>query len=276
MKRGFSYAVAALGLVGAGLRGLQLHTGYEADTGLPIAGNLYWPALVAFSVLAVALIFLWAWRQPKEKGVPFGDVFGTSSMAYKTIAVCCGAGMVAVGIYGAIVVLTRELPQAQSLLQRVGLAASALVWLLGSAAGLGLVVLAAMQGNRGQGRPGLVSLTAVPMFWAGLALVFTYRDYSAEPALSLFALELFSVIAVMYGLYAQASFLFSFGSVRRFQACSLVACYLLFTTQGGQVVQVLLGGEMTWQTPMLLRQVMLLCCGVFLYANVLITQSRES
>ena len=277
MKRWFSFAVLLMGLAGAGLRGLQLHTGYEPDTGLPISGNLYWTALVALSVFAVVLIFLYGGRRRISKGLPFAQVFATSSPVYKTVAVLCGAVMVAGGAYGAFLVLTREMTTAETALQRLGLATTAVAWLLGSLAGLGLIMMAALQGDRQEPdaqekSAGLVGLGAVPMFWAGLSLVFTYRDYSAGPALSLFVLELFCVIAVMYGLYAQASFLFSFGSVRRFQVCSLAACYLLLTTQGGQAVQVLLGGSIGWSTSMLLRQVMLLCCGVFLFANVLISQ----
>ena len=268
MKSYIPAFAAAAGVVGAVLRGLNLHTGYEEGTCLPIPGNVPQIALVVLSILAV-LAFLVLSRQFKEQaGVPFERAFGCGSTLYKTIAVCTGLVMCAAGVYGLYLLVTNRGGAPDGTL--AGLLPMIPLWLLAILTMASFVVLASAQAH-GSITESRAIFSVIPMFWACFDLIITFKDNGASPFVSLYAFELFAAIALVFAFYAVAGFLYARSNPARFVFTASLGVFFSWTCVGGYLVCGLLGGTpVVLTTEAVLRYACFAAASVYLLANLVI------
>lgn len=265
------------GVLGAVLRGMNLNTGYEPGTCLPIPGNLPQTLLIALSVLAVVLFLLVGRMFRPARGALYLTTFGCQSSLYKTVAVVSGVAMGAAGVAG----MYRVLTGATSTFDALGNANPFAVlvplvplWLLAILSTASFIVLASAQA-RGQLSEKRALLSIIPMFWACFDLIITFKDNGASPFVSLYAFELFAAIALVFAFYTLAGFFYAKSNPGRFVAFASLAVFFCLTCVGGYLVCALLGGSpVTLTAESVLRYVCFLGAAVYLLANlVLCTRS---
>jgi hypothetical protein len=233
MKKHISYlCYPVLALVGGALcacvRLMQNRTGFEADTGLPISGNLYAALLpVLLLVLAVAAIFTARFFPEKRQrdGQGFGDCFFSVSPLGATVVVCgiflCFAG----GVYDIYAALTLTHSSADVLVG--GFAILSAGCLLPAAAAArrrpdeqgGLSPAASFSGTL---------LLAPVVFWI-LLLVIVYRTHSVNPTLEAYYPQLLALVFLVLAFFKTSSFAFQDGRSRQFLVCSMLAVILCLT-----------------------------------------------
>ncbi len=261
------FAAAIFGILGAILRGLNLYTGYETGTNLPIAGNAPQRALIVLSVAFFAAMLLWAFLLRPRRGISFEAAFGCKHTAYKMLAVLAALFMGGSGLFGLYGVAT-----AGGLYQAGGLDSLPLVplWLLALLTTVSFIYTASGQA-RGNMTEKHATFTVVPMFWACFDLIITFKDNGASPFVSLYAFELFAAIALVYAFYAMSAFLYATGNPARFVSMASLAVFFCFTCVGGYLVCAMLGGSsVVLDTESILRYVCFGSSAVYLLANLFI------
>ena len=236
-KRLIPVVAAVGGVIGAVLRGLNLLTGYEPETNLPIAGNGAQTALIVLSVLTAAVLFVCARGFRADRGAVFEEMFGSSSAGFKVLSVLAGLVMIAAGAGGFYLLLPQFSGQSSifSLLPLIPL------WLLAILTGGCFIGLAAALSRRAVTET-TAAMTVVPMFWSCFDLIITFKDNGASPFVGLYAVELFAAIALTYAFYALAGFLYSRSSPFRFAVSAGLAVFFCLTTVGGAAIHFLAGG----------------------------------
>ena len=265
---------AALGGAAAWvLRLLQNHTGYEADTGLPIPGNLAGLALAALLAgLAIALAVT-ARLLPAEEdpGPVLPKDFSTENAGLLTVPMC-GVFLLALSglcdlaeslrmLPGGLVSSRHAIygilragglgysPQGQILLGALSLAA----------AGSLFPVLAGCRRREGGPRHKAPSaITLLPVAAMVVRLVLTYRIDSVNPSLSMYYVELLALVFMTLAFYRLSSFAFQAGRTRHFgfyAAASLVLCAASLADGSAYLSSLLLyaGGAVTLMGFLLLR-----------------------
>lgn len=271
-KRLIPAAAAAAGVLGAILRGYNLHTGYEEGTCLPIPGNLPQTLLIAFSVVVVAGVLLWSRSFASRRGASFEQAFGCQNTGYKMLAVVTALVMGVAGALGLISLLTGGGATALStegnpLMNFIPLIP---LWLLAILTMVSFIITAAAQ-SRGTISESSAVFTIIPMFWACFDLIITFKDNGASPFVSLYAFELFAAIALVFAFYAIAGFLYSTGNPARFVFAASVGVFFSFTCVGGYLVCWLLGGSpIVLSTEAMLRYACFGAASVYLLANLVI------
>lgn len=262
-------ALAALaGVVGAVLRGLNLHTGYEEGTCLPIPGNAPQTALIALSIVAVIAFLALSRLFRKQAGAPFERAFGCGSALYKTVAVCAGLVMCAAGVYGLYLLITNRGGAQDGTL--AGLLPLIPLWVLAILTMVSFVVLASAQAH-GSITEGRAVFSVIPMFWACFDLIITFKDNGASPFVSLYAFELFAAIALVFAFYAVAGFFYARSNPARFVFAASLGVFFSWTCVGGYLVCGLLGGTpVVLTTEAVLRYACFGAASVYLLANLVI------
>lgn len=275
MKKQYALPLtAALGGAAAWvLRLLQNHTGYEADTGLPIPGNF---AALALAVLLVGLAaalaltarFLPAEEEPgpvlprdfavKSAGLlslPMGGVFllalsGLSDLAEGLRLLPEGLVSSRHAIYGILRAGGLGFtPQGQLLMGALTLAAAVSLF----------PVLAGCRRREGGPRHRAPSaITLLPVAALVVRLVLTYRIDSVNPSLTMYYVELMALVFLTLGFYRLSSFAFQAGQTRRFgfyAAAALVLCAASLADGSAYLSSLLLyaGGALTLTGFLLLR-----------------------
>lgn len=223
---------AALGGAAAWvLRLLENRTGFEADTGLPVPGNLAALALAALLAgLGIALAAA-ARLLPAEEGP--GPVlprdFSTENAALLTVPMC-GVFLLALSGLADLAESFRILPAGlvssrhaiYGILRSGGLGYTAggqlLLGALSLAAAVSLFpVLAGCRRREGAPRHKAPSaITLLPVAALVVRLVLTYRIDSVNPSLSMYYVELLALVFMTLGFYRLSSFAFQAGQTRRF------------------------------------------------------------
>ena len=275
LKRYIPVFAALAGVVGAMLRGLNLHSGYEDGTGLPIPGNAPQTALIVLSVVMVALFYVLGHGFCRQRGASFEDTFGCSSTAYKTIAVLCGLAMGAAGAGGLYLLVTGTGTMTQNALEPQSSVLSTVLpliplWLLALLSMVAFILVASVQA-RGTMTESHAALTLVPMFWACFDLIITFKDNGASPFVSLYAFELFAAIALVFAFYSIAGFLYARSNPARFVFATSLGVFFSWTCVGGYLVYGLLGGgAVTLTIEAVLRYVCFGAASVYLLANLIL------
>ena len=253
--------VLIFALAGAVLRGLNLISGYEAGTKLPVPGNVPETALIAVCVLAGAGLVVLALGCRGLRGILFEDAFGTDNPMFKMISVVCGLVLIAAGGFGLYLTAAQDtMTPAISKLPLYPL------WLLAMLTGGCLIGIAAALGRRTINES-TASLTIIPMFWACFDLIITFKDNGASPFVGLYAFELLAAIALTYAFYALAGFLYSSASPARFVFSAGAAVILCLTCVGGTLISMASGASAIVPTAgTLLRYACFLASGVWLFA----------
>ncbi|MBQ7777844.1 MAG: hypothetical protein IJ396_02980 [Oscillibacter sp.] len=248
MKRKFLFP--ALAFAGGGftyiLRLMQNLTGFEADTGLPVAGNLWSMLLPAALALVLAAALLLAHRAPVCKWAPSGfeASFSSSSTGFLMLLT---AGVFLLGISGLLqlamnlgllpdaVVLTASGLSARSVSTgSSGLIEGALTLLT---AGCLFSTLPACRrsGSREAGRSAAPAasvnglLLVLPVIAMVVRLVLRYRQDSVNPTLIAYYIPLLALVLVTMALYLLAGFAFQSGNSRTFLLCAMAAVVLCIT-----------------------------------------------
>lgn len=248
MKKKFLFP--ALAFAGGGVaymfRLMQNRTGFEAATGLPVAGNLWALLLPAFLALVLALALLLVLRIPVCKWDPtdFASSFSASGPGFLLLLT---AGIFLLGLSGLLQLATNLglLPEA-AVLSAAGLSRRALST---GRAGL-LEALAALlsafcllttlpacrrSGSREAGRADAPAarvnglLLVLPVIAMVVRLVLRYRQDSVNPTLAAYYVPLLALILVTMALYLLAGFAFQSGSSRAFLLCAAAAVILCVT-----------------------------------------------
>lgn len=222
-----------LGLAGFLLRLLQNLTGFEADTGLPLSGNV--PAVLLPVLLAAAavLLFLTARALPKGPvGQPFSAVFRAEDPRVLTALVLGVFLMAASGVLeitntflesGSVEYLTAD--GLVLLNDRVGVISARAMGALSVAAAVSAfpAVMAVRREN----------VSPLPVLAAPICLlarlVFAYRVHSVDPVLADYYLELLSLILLILALYRLSGFAAGCGSPRFFGIYSGLTTVLALT-----------------------------------------------
>ncbi len=257
---------AIFGILGAVLRGLNLYTGYESGTNLPIADNLPQHALILLSVIFFVAMLLWSFSLRPRRGISFEAAFGCGHTIYKMIAVLSALLMGGSGLLGLYLVASGGGLQAGSLesLPLVPL------WLLALLTTASFIHTASGQA-RGNMTEKHAIFTVVPMFWACFDLIITFKDNGASPFVSLYAFELFAAIALVYAFYAMSAFLYATGNPARFVSMAALAVFFCFTCVGGYLVCAVLGGStIVLDTESVLRYICFGSSAAYLLANLVI------
>ena len=223
------------GILAFVLRLLQFHTGFEADSGLPIPGNAAALALILLLAVLVPVYVLLARRLPREdppgpafpqdftvssSGQLFLPVAGALLMALSGLAdlaeAVTGANLLswfraAADPYGTTAVAGSVFAgRAQLLL--------ALLSLLSAAA---LFSAAAACRNPNRSRAFRETYLLIPPAALVIRLVLIYRLDSVNPALEAYYVELLALVCLTLGFYRLSSFAFQSGKTSRF---ALYAC----------------------------------------------------
>ncbi|MGE4549510.1 MAG: hypothetical protein AB7C89_08185 [Intestinibacillus sp.] len=271
-KRLIPPATAAAGVLGAILRGYNLHTGYEEGTCLPIPGNLPQILLIALSLVVVVGLLLWSRSFASQRGASFEQAFGCRSTGYKMLAVITALAMGGAGAFGLLSLLMGGGTAALSVegSRLMDLIPLIPLWLLAILTMVSFIATATAQ-SRGLISESAAVFTIIPMFWACFDLIITFKDNGASPFVSLYAVELFAAIALVFAFYAIAGFLYSTGNPARFVFTASVGVFFSFTCVGGYLVCWLLGGSpIVLSAEATLRYVCFGAASVYLLANLVI------
>lgn len=221
------------------LRLAQNHTGFEAETGLPVAGNLPALALIALFVLLAAAGAVLVRALPAETGegpafpadlstedprLLMLPVMGAALMALSGLADLAGAlglsvggGMTyAVSADGVEIVATLAFSRQQLLV----------MGLLGLAGALGVLAGAVACRRGGRTVPGTALLIAPAALVVRLVLV--YRVDSVNPALEAYYVDLLALAFLALGFYRLSSFAFQGGRTRVFAFYTVLAAVFSF------------------------------------------------
>lgn len=273
MKRYIPILAAAAGVAGALLRGLNLHTGYEAETCLPVPGNSPQIALIALSVAAVVVFFILSRSFRAQAGSSFEQTFGCRHTGYKMIAVITGIAMGIAGLGGLYLLATGGAPAPGLTAENPVLTLLPLIplWLLAILTPVSFFLLASMQAS------GIITerraiLSIIPMFWACFDLIITFKDNGSSPFVSLYAFELFAAIALVFAFYTLAGFFYAKSNPGRFVFTASLGVFFSWTCVGGYLVCGLLGGTPVRLTmEAVLRYVCFAAASVYLLANLFIS-----
>ena len=214
------------------LRLLQNNTGFEADTGLPIPGNL---AELALAVLLIALAAgllgssCLLPREEEEDSPALPRDFTTTSTALLTLPVA-GVFLMALGGLADLAECFRLLPEGLGfsrhelyrILRDGGLGFSSRgqllmgVLALTAAAILFLMAAGCRRREKELGRMLPPTLTLFPVAAMVVRLVLVYRVDSVNPSLTMYYLELLALVFLTLGFYRLSSFSFQAGQTRRF------------------------------------------------------------
>lgn len=260
-------AAAGAGIFGAVLRGMNLHTGYELGTHLPIAGNIPQMLLVTLTIAIGILLLLGTRFVIAREGVDFVEVFGCqNNTGYKAIAVVLALVMGGAGVIGLYQTVNEGL--------RTDTFMMIPLWLLTLGTMLAFIIVASAQA-RGSMNESHAGFTLVPMFWACIDLIITFQDNASSPFVSLYAFELLAAICLMFAFYAFAGFLYASGNPARFLLTASLAVFFCFTCVGGYLVAALLGGTtITLHQETILRYACFAAGALFLLANITICTKR--
>lgn len=237
MKKSMLFPLlTAVGGAGAFLlRLVQRATGFEADTGLPIPGNLPAMALVLwFVVLAAAAFFAARALLPAEgEDSPlFPDGFSTASAGLLTLTVMgilllavSGAADIASGIFPGQLVISADGTTAplqdRFFSQRESLILGALS--LVSAASLFPAVPACRVRQAGERKPFQGALLLVPVCCLVVRVVLTYRAESSDPSLIGYYPDILAMVFLTLAFYRLSAFAFRAGRSRRFALYTALA-----------------------------------------------------
>lgn len=286
MRRNGLYMTLVLlaGAGGAVLRGMSLLYGYD-DAGLPVTGYLPATALAVLTAVAVVCFAVlgrvwFAKADSRSFEQLFCGMSGGVSALCMLLAVCsallCGVGLLT---------LSAQVAEQNSEYVQIGMVAVAglaLVWVLGIAADVCMLLLANGQRRRGAATKALGMFATLPMFWCCLELIMVYHENSGNPVTSDYSYLLLLIIAVMTVFYSMGGFLFSEkGSPARFFAASGIAVYLVCTHVGGELIRCVLSDE---PNPLLymvgtgdaVRVGVYLCVGLYILVQLGHAASRVS
>ena len=218
--RHYSVLAALVGGLGLGLRFMQRKTGFEAETGLAVQGNIYALLLPILLALFVLLLLVAIRRTPFSVIAakrPFGELFDLEEKAAaKAVSVC---GILAMMAAGAL-----EVFEAVSI-TRDALSLAAGVFLVVAGGCLFLTVKALGAGEEGDGTYLLAAVCC-----AVVQLVASYRMYAIDPVLQGYYVELLALTAHVLAFYALAGFYFSGRGFGGFCFFTLIALVLTITS----------------------------------------------
>ncbi|MCI9331738.1 MAG: hypothetical protein HFG05_06125 [Oscillibacter sp.] len=255
------------------LRLLQNHTGYEANTGLPISGN---PAALALAALLVGLGVALAGMvrllpEEEDPGPALPRDFSTENPGLLTLPMG--------GVFLLVLSGLCDLAEAASILPEGVVSSQHAIYGILRAGGLGfslqgqfllgVLTLAAAASlfpvlagcRRRQGGPkhrAPAAITLAPVAALVVRLVLTYRIDSVNPSLTMYYVELLALVFLTLGFYRLSSFAFQAGRTRRFgfyAAGSLVLCAASMADGSAYLSSLLLyaGGALTLTGFLLLR-----------------------
>ena len=215
------------------LRLLQVRTGFEAETGLPIPGNPWGVMLVVLLLLLTAALALLAWKLPQEPTAPgFPQSFSTTSTGTLTVLIM---GIFLLGVSGVLdlfagmrsgVVLPADAYAVTAGGTSTGGFSTVEHLVLGLMSLLSAVSLfpaAASCRRPGSHEPSAAprrtvqgTLLLVPVVCLVIRLVLVYRVDSINPVLSDYYPELLALVFLTLGFYRLSSFAFGAGRTDRF------------------------------------------------------------
>lgn len=271
------YALPLTAVLGAAaawvLRLLQNRTGFEADTGLPVPGDLTTLALAALLVLLGIALFLTAFLLPAEKdpGPALPQDFSTDSTILLTLPMC-GVFLIALSGLADLVESFRMLPEGivssrhaiYGILRSGGLGYSPrnqlLLGILSLAAAASLlpVLAGCCRWRTGSTHRAPASITLLPVAMLVVRLVLTYRIDSVNPSLSMYYVELLALVFLTLAFYRLSSFAFQAGRTRRFAlyaGAAVILCAASLADGSAYLSSLLLygGGALTVLGFLLLR-----------------------
>jgi hypothetical protein len=196
------------GAFGAFLRWLQDLTGFEADTGLYISGNIWSRAIVVacIGVAAVLLIMVLDLKRKKKLVLPedYAAAMGGATIYFRPAYSILGALMAV----GALMLFFSAAKDTYPALQDI-------LALLGLAAALGFVLMTSAARRR-RDPPlncfGVTLIIALYCFW----LVVSYRENAVNPAVWGYAMEILALACALLAFYYIASV--PFGSAKPYAA----------------------------------------------------------
>jgi len=211
LKKLFWVLLAIFSIAASTLRMMNCITGFEAESALPIQGNLYGILLPALLLLAAVVFTLLSRSFPsqREEARSMEECFDFGNTESVLFAVLGSFGLIG---YAATSVLSY--PSLLSALLSVGYLSSA-----------GVILCTVFQLRRQNELAG--SLLIVPVCTLVLQLVFTYRSCANDPTLGHTYIEILMVCALMTVSLEFAAFAFRNGTLRLFvplTAMSVVLC----------------------------------------------------
>ena len=235
-------AAVAGGAVAFVLRLLQNRTGFEAETGLAIPGNLFGIALVILLVILAAVVLVLArpWPGKGEAAPVFPADFSVEDPKQLMLPVAGAFLMALAGLADVFEGLTSGnlLAQMRAAADPYGLVAvepglfssrvqlilGVLLLLTGAALVLSVVACRRKEGAQGGGyNPTLLLVAPVVLV---VRLVLTYRADSVNPSLAAYYVSLLALIFLTLAFYRLSSFAYECGDSRGFARYAGIAVVL--------------------------------------------------
>ena len=208
------------------LRMLQLRTGFETSTGLPVAGNPYAYGLVVLLVVLAVVFFLLVRRLPAEKTQPpsFQDAFSAFGAGGATLLVV-GVFLLAVSgvydIYSGLVAAPSRATMVMGILS-----------ILSAVCLFPVIPVCRRKTADAEAAPRTLSggYLLVPVCCFVVRLILVYRQDSLNPSLAAYYVELLALTFLSLALYRLSSFAYGAGRTRRFAMYAMMAIVLCAAT----------------------------------------------
>ena len=213
-------ALAVGGGVGAlALRLAQNRTGFEADTGLAIRGNIPAMALTAFAFLLAAALLALLRRLPKDQKAAFPGSFSTKESAFLTLPVIGCLLMLLSG--GADLAAGLDIAGTAVFSNRFHLILGIFAILSSLCLILSLSACRSGKWTSGDEFNGTLLLPVIVMLV--MRLVVTYRLCSIDPTVEGYVIEILAMVFLTMGFFHLSSFAFGEGKPHIFTFCAVMA-----------------------------------------------------
>lgn len=239
LKKVLPVLALVMGLAGGILHGLDLTKGYDG-VGLP-TGTPWFKILCVLAVAAVPICVICAhqYRQTSHKYKAFEAYLCGGGDAHKMAAVLCAAVFALCGLFGLYMTAVHLIDL--SLFERVTLIPLYLLALLSCLAFVRLGSHAAA----GVASEQSASLVFVPIFWATLDMVNTFKVNGNVPLEGQFMFELLAAMSLLCALNAYARFLFALPRPRLFAGFAALGVVFGMIGGVGSLLAWLMGSDIT-------------------------------
>ena len=246
------YAVLAVGILGACVRGWELAYAFNPETGLYDAGAAAF-VLPLISVLA-ALLSILAAAAHRSSAESFLSAFPIRSRASLAIIAIAGLVMVASGV-----------------LKIFGFVQSAsftalLFGILTVACGISLLVLSKAR-FRGEADELVSFVSTIPIYWACFMLILTFMEHPVEPVIQTFAYDLLASCAILLAIYYASAMLYGKHAVGLCLMSTLAALYFSLVAAGGRIVYFIISRETYYLMDAPFRMAVFSACFLYLLFN---------